>query len=268
MELIRRAAVRVSTAAGETVELPAGSRLVFGRGPDADLVVLAGRGLSRRAGVIAGLAGGVLVTNISRSHALYAVGDGYRIRLPRLEDDDEPAGGWFVRTGSLDVGSQAMLDEGCPLRVTVVGEADTLPPSEPAGDATVLPLRLDPDTKLFLVALLWCRPWLVDPTRTTPLPRTPEIAREALVATDAHHELERFDTDPAFRDRLSARVGEHVKALRQKITERGLARRGVRLSDEVVASVLLEHAVITPADLARLDDPEWCTRQEDLWWER
>ena len=32
--------------------------------------------------------------------------------------------------------------------------------------------------------------------------------------------------------------------------------------------VLLEHAVITPADLARLDDPAWCSRQEDLWWER
>ena len=45
------------------------------------------------------------------------------------------------------------------------------------------------------------------------------------MVTDAHHELERFDTDPAFRDRLSARVGEHVKALRQKITERGLVRR-------------------------------------------
>ena len=125
-----------------------------------------------------------------------------------------------------------------------------------------------PGMHKFLVALLWCRPWLVDPTRRTPLPRTPEIAREALVVTDAHYELERFDTDPAFRDRLSARVGEHVKALRQKISERGLAARAVRLSDEVVASVLLEHAVITPADLARLDDPDWCTRQEDLWWER
>ena len=50
--------------------------------------------------------------------------------------------------------------------------------------------------------------------------------------------------------------------------ERGLVRPGVRLSDEVVAEVLLEHAVITPADLTRLDDPAWCTRQEDLWWTR
>jgi hypothetical protein len=261
--------VRVGTSGGDTVELPPGSRLVFGRGPDVDLVVLAGRGLSRRAGVVTALGGGVLVTNISRSHALYAVGDGYRIRLPRLEAGAEPAGGWYVRSGRLAVGSQSMLDEQAPLRIEVLGGEATLPGGvEPAGDATVLPLRLDPDTKLFLVALLWVRPWLLDPTRTTPLPRTPEIAREALVVTDAHYELERFDSDQTFRDRLSARVGEHVKALRQKITERGLARRGVRLSDEVVASVLLEHAVITSADLDRLDDPEWCTRQEDLWWER
>ena len=268
MELNGRVAVRVSTGSGDLVEVPAGGRLVFGRGPDVDLVVVAGRGLSRRAGVIAGLAGGVLIMNISRSHALYAVGDGYRIRLPRLEEGDEPAGGWFVRAGTVAVGSQAMLDDGVPLRVSVLGGADTLPELESAGDETVLPLRLDPDTKLFLVALLWCRPWLVDPTRRTPLPRTPEIAREALVVTDAHYELERFDTDPAFRDRLSARVGEHLKVLRHKIAERGLVRGGVRLSDEVVVEVLLEYAIITPADLARLDDPAWCSRQEDLWWTR
>jgi hypothetical protein len=260
----------VGTATGETVEVPDGGRLVFGRGPDADLVVVAGRGLSRRAGVITGLDGGVLVTNISRTHALYAVGEAYRIRLPRLEAGGEPVGGWFVRTGTFEVGSQAMLDDGSPLRIEILGGAPVPGGSGggPAGDATLLPLRLDPDTKIFLVALMWCRPWLVDPSRTTPLPRTPEIARSALEVTDAHYELERFDSDPAFRDRLAARVGEHLKSLRQKIAERGLVRPGVRLSDEVVAEVLLEYAVITPADLARLDDPAWCTRQEDLWWTR
>ena len=56
--------------------------------------------------------------------------------------------------------------------------------------------------------------------------------------------------------------------LRHKITERGLVRGGVRLSDEVVVEVLLEHAIITPSDLDRLDDPAWCSRQEDLWWTR
>ena len=267
----RRPAARVSAAGGETVDMPAGDRLVFGRGPQVDLAVVAGRGLSRQAGVITALDGGVLIANLSRTHALYVVGPGYRIRLPRLEAGDEPVGGWFLQAGSVDVGSLAMLDDGSPLHVQVAGEpeADTVPGGQRSeGDATLVPLRLDPDTKVFLVALLWCRPWLTDPTRTTPLPRTPEIARAALQVTGAHYELERFESDPGFRDRLAARVGEHVKALRHKIAERGLARPGVRLSDEVVAEVLLEHAVITPADLARLDDPAWRTRQEDLWWTR
>ena len=261
---------RVSTAAGDTVDVPDGGRLVFGRGPGADLAVVAGRGLSRRAGVIAALDGGVLISNISRTHALYAVGPDYRIRLPRLEGHDEPVGGWYVRSGSVAVGSQAMLDDGSPLRVLVVFPAgpDAPPGGErgPVGDATLIPLRLDPDTKIFLVALMWCRPWLTDPSRTTPLPRTPEIARAALEVTDAYYELERFESDPAFRDRLAARVGDHLKTLRHKISERGLVRPGVRLSDEVVVEVLLEHGVITTADLARLEDPAWCSRQEDLWW--
>ena len=52
-------AARVSTPAGLVVGIPEGSRLVFGRGPDADLTIAAGRGLSRRAGVISALGDGV-----------------------------------------------------------------------------------------------------------------------------------------------------------------------------------------------------------------
>ena len=70
------------------------------------------------------------------------------------------------------------------------------------------------------------------------------------------------------RDRISARVGEHVKVLRRKINTRGLVRTGTRLSDEVVVGVLIEHAIITFTDLGRLSDPSWCSRQEDLWWDR
>ena len=130
----------------------------------------------------------------------------------------------------------------------------------------MLPFYLDPNTKLFLVALLWCRPWLVDPARGSPLPRTPEIARAALQVTDAHHEIECFDTDPAFRDRLSARVGEHLKVLRRKLIERSMVRPGVRLSDEVAVGALIETGSSPPGDLDRLTDPAWCSRQEDLWW--
>ena len=80
------AAARVSTPSGLVVGIPEGGRLVFGRGPDADLTIAAGRGLSRRAGVITAVGGGVWIANLSRTHALYTEGEGYRIRLPRMEE--------------------------------------------------------------------------------------------------------------------------------------------------------------------------------------
>jgi hypothetical protein len=262
----------VSTSSGQEVRVAEGSRLVFGRGPEVDLAVAAGRGLSRRAGIVTAMAAGAWIANISRTHALYVEGEGYRIRLPRLEEGAEPAGGWLLHSGTARVGSRAMLDEGLPLSVTVTGqrEADGSPGEiQPDGEGTVLPLYLDPMTKLFLVALIWCRPWLLDPSATTPLPRTPEIARAALEVTGAYHELERFETDAEFRDLLSARVAEHIKVLRRKIADRGLASRDgadVRLSDEVAVGILIEHGIITSADLGRLADPAWRSRQEDLWW--
>jgi hypothetical protein len=219
--------------------------------------------------MISAVAGGAWVANISHTHALYAEGDGYRIRLPRLDEGAEPSKGWFLQTGAALVGSRSMLEEGKPLRLVVAaGAQDGLAsaPGRADGDSTLLPFYLDPNTKLFLVALLWCRPWLVDPARASPLPRTPEIARAALEVTDAHHELACFDTDPAFRDRLSARVGEHLKVLRRKLQERGMVRAGLRLSDEVAVAALIESGVIAAADLDRINDPAWCSRQEDLWW--
>ena len=263
----------VSAPSGLVVKIGEGSRLVFGRGADADLTVSVGRGLSRRAGVISVLSDGVWIANISRTHALYTEGDGYRIRLPRMEEEGEPAGGWLIRSGTTLVGSRAMLDEGQPLAVTVSGHPrgwDALGADDgrtrDGADSTLLPLYLDPMTKIFLVALMWCRPWLLDPAATTPLPRTPEIARAALEVTGAYHELDRFDRDPGFRDRLSARVAEHVKVLRRKIAERGLIGADMRPSDEVVVRILIEHGIITRGDLGRLNDPAWCSRQEDLWW--
>jgi len=293
----------VSTASGQNRLVAEGCRLVFGRGPEVDLIIAAGRGLSRRAGLVTAMAAGAWIANISRTHALYVEGDGYQVRLPRMEDDSEPANGWFVHAGKAMVGSRAMLDEGQSLVVTVTGayeeqaaaraagwdgrtrladdveRTDEVTPATGTGqpeleeleetgraDGTLLPFYLDPMTKLFLVALIWCRPWLVDPSATRPLPRTPEIARGALEVTGAYHELERFDADPEYRDLLSARVAEHIKVLRRKIADRGLAAADVRLSDEVAVRILIEHGIITSADLSRLDDPAWRSRQEDLWW--
>jgi hypothetical protein len=171
----------VTTPSGRVIGIPVGTRLVFGRGPDADLVIPAGRGLSRRAGAISAAADGAWVANISYTHALYAEGDGYRIRLPRMDGPGEPSAGWFVREGTALIGSRAMLDEGQPLRLAVTlraaarrdaGRADDRGAD---GDPTLLPLYLDPNTKLFLLALMWCRPWLIDPARrptTWPASRT------------------------------------------------------------------------------------------------
>src|SRR6202041_3732456 len=114
----------VSTASGQKVTIAEGHQLVFGPGPGVDLAIAAGRGLSRRAGVVTAMAAGVWIANISRTHALYVEGEGYQVRLPRMERDGEPANGWFVHAGTAVVGSRAMLDEGQSLMGPVPGEDD------------------------------------------------------------------------------------------------------------------------------------------------
>jgi len=110
-----------------------GTRLVFGRGPGVDLIVAAGRGLSRRAGLVTAMPSGVWIANISRTHALYVEGEGYQVRLPRMERDGEPANGWFVHAGTALVGSRTMLDEGQSLMVTVTGQYDAPTAGDRAG---------------------------------------------------------------------------------------------------------------------------------------
>jgi hypothetical protein len=112
-----------------------GTRLVFGRGPGVDLIVAAGRGLSRRAGLVTVMAAGVWIANISRTHALYVEGEGYQVRLPRMEHDGEPANGWFVHAGTALVGSRAMLDEGQSLMVKVIGQYEAPAAGDQAGYA-------------------------------------------------------------------------------------------------------------------------------------
>jgi hypothetical protein len=263
----RTALAHLRTPSGAVISIQEGARMVFGRGPGVELLVRAGRGLSRRAGLVVAVSGGVYIANLSHTHALYIETEGQRIRLPRLEQPGEPLGGWFQRAGTTAIGSRAMLDEGDAIAIEIAqAPGELIGTMGGAGEATLLPMTLDPGTKLYLTALLLCRPWLIDPSRTTPLPRVPEITRMALELTNAHRELTRFTDDSGYRERLTARVGEHLRALRRKILDRGLVRQGTRLSDEVVVEVLIEHAIIGQGDLRRLDDPAWRSRQEDLWW--
>ena len=98
-----------------------------------DLIIAAGRGLSRRAGLVTAMAAGAWIANISRTHALYVEGDGYQVRLPRMEHDGEPANGWFVHAGTALVGSRAMLDDGQSLVVTVTGQYEEAAAGSRAG---------------------------------------------------------------------------------------------------------------------------------------
>src|SRR6202035_3280323 len=131
---------------------------VFGRGPEVDLAITAGRGLSRRAGVIRTTREGAWIANISRTHALYVAGDGYRIRLPRAEGDGDPAGGWLIHEGTAVGGSRGMMDDGLQLALTVRARprrpsgawAARVPSASPEpadADSTLLPLYLDPMIK-------------------------------------------------------------------------------------------------------------------------
>jgi hypothetical protein len=267
------AGVQVLSPDGAQVTLQTGRRLTFGRGNKADLFVPSGRDLSRRAGEIVALSAGGWVGNLSHTHALYVAGEDYHARLPP-SGEHGPPGGWLVSRGTAVVGSMAMIRKGLALRVTVAGDpggglAGSLTCNrgcDGSEESTLRPLLLRPDTKLYLVALMLCRPWLLDPSHTASLPTAPQIARAALEFTSASHQLERLDYDLAFRSNLVAQVNDHLKYLRERVRAGGLAPGETRLTPTVIAQVLLANDVITCADLATIEKPEWRSQQEDLWW--
>lgn len=269
---------------GSTVSLPVDGRLTFGRGQDADLFVPAGRDLSRNAGQIVALAAGAWVENLSRTHALYVRGDDYHVRLPSCGDNGPP-GGWLISRGVALVGSMAMIRQDLALRVIVRADADADSGVDGTGclgstgryagrladraeveESTSRPLAIRPDTKLYLIALLLCRPWLADPSHSAALPTAPQIARAALECASASLQLDRFDSDPAFRTNLIGQVNDHLKYLRERIQAADLVPGETRLTPAVLAHALLVNDVIKPADLACLDDPQWRSAQENLWW--
>lgn len=213
---------------------------------------------------------GVTVMNLSQSHALFVDGDGYHIRLPRA-DGDGPPGGWLVARGTAMVGSMAMMRTGTPVRI-ITAEPRRLPVAQPAPagsgqpNGTVRPFTLRADTKLFLVALLLCRPWLLDPGHVRALPTSPQLARQALELVSAKRQLEQFDRGGDFRKRLVEQVNDHLKYLRERVLASGLVPEGTRLAPAAMAEVLLANDIITYSDLAVAEQPQWRSRQEDLWW--
>jgi hypothetical protein len=271
--------VRVLAPDGDEVLMPPQVRLTFGRGQETDMVIAAGPDLSRQAGEIVADVRGAMVMNLSRSHALYVDGDGYHVRLPRA-DDDGPPGGWLIAHGTAKVGSTAMFRQGLAVRIAAEHaehaehakhakqpeDPGARPPGSRSDNGTTQPLMLRPDTKLFLVALLLCRPWLLDQSHATALPTSRQIARQALEFASARYQVELFDRDKSFRARIVEQVNDHLKYLRERVLASGLIPGGTRLTPAATAEVLIASDVVTHADLSVIEQPRWRSRQEDLWW--
>ncbi|ROO90803.1 hypothetical protein EDD29_8542 [Actinocorallia herbida] len=261
----QRAAVPVVVippTGGERTLAP-GEDLVFGREWTVDLPLDGDPSLSRTAGRITATAGGVFIANLSTKRALYVQVGADRMRLPPAPEDGV---GVMITGGEVGVGTSTMLRRGLAITVRL-GD----PASRPAAHrrdqglpTTGTAITLDVMTKEFMVAFLLCRPWLLDPTRTTPLPDTPELGRLALELTGAHHLLRGYRTSPA-RDVISSRVNDHLRELRQKLHRASLTATD-RLPLPALAGALLHFDVITRRHLALPDDPRWLTAQENKWW--
>ncbi|MBO0871424.1 MAG: hypothetical protein J2P15_22955, partial [Micromonosporaceae bacterium] len=231
--------------------------------------------LSRRAGELVALDRGLWVTNASHSHALYVVGEDYRIRLPPLAGT-RPTAGAVIVAGAAQVGSAQMVAHGRAVRATVHARQSTGGPVGPAVlvegeqsedvEITVRSLELDRGTKVFLVAFVLCRPWLTDAGRVTSLPNAPQIARSILEIVNAWQQLARFDADRAVREHLSEQVNDHLKYLRRRMLASGLVPHGTRLTPAVTVELLLANDIVTRADLDLLESPDWRSVQENLWW--
>ncbi|GAA2733963.1 hypothetical protein [Actinocorallia aurantiaca] len=260
-----RSPVLVTGPDGALFPLERGESVVFGRGTQTDIPLGGDPWLSRTAGRIAAVDGGALISNLSGRHSLYVLIRSERLRLPVTTENGGL--GFLLAEGGALVGTAPMLDHGRALDVRTAGGTPppAPPPDTPSQETTGLPVRLDPATKEFMVAFLLCRPWLLDPTRMAPLPRAPELARQALELTGAHHLLRGFDGSAA-RGRLAQQVHDHLKELRAKIYRAGLVGRDQQLSLSAIASALLHYDVIGLRHLELARDPAWLTAQENKWW--
>ncbi|MFV2198132.1 hypothetical protein [Nocardiopsis sp. LOL_012] len=188
--------------------------------------------------------------------------------LPPL---DEGGGGVLVVSdGEALVGSPFMHGRGHMVRVSVAAGAGRTGPAglpEVAEDTeTGSELEVDPRTKEFVTALMLCRGWLLNPSRTEALPTSEAVARMALAATHTWDQLtliERGRTDVLVR--VTRRVEEHLRHLKSKV--RAVLPPGTRVTRESLAHHLVTLQALTPAHLDLLEDEDWLDAQAELWWD-
>jgi hypothetical protein len=257
---------RISTHDSATVvELQHPHRLLFGRDPGADLVFADDLELSRQAGEIRHDGSGVVVTNLSRLHSLFVNSLAGSIRLAPAREGAAP-GAYVMVDGVFEITVRNWQRSGCRIVVEVDSVASAEQPvASPQTRETHFPLRLNPDTKEFVTALVLCKPKLQAGSATPVMPTVPELTQQILEATNSWHLLRQFNEDSAVRAQLTGRIHEHLRQLRKKLSARGLVGKGA-LAPPVLADVLINNDVIVPAYLALLDDPTWQTAQADRWW--
>ena len=254
-------------AAGDRVaHLEPGSELLIGRDVRCEVPIPDEGRLSRRAVRLRSRDGGVVVTNLSHTHAVVIDAHGSVSRL-------EPAGpegadgGFVLSHGAARLSGPSWGQSTFTVCISVeAGGARTALPAWPAGSATEEPLRLQRRTKEFVVALLLCRHRLEDPTGAAVPAPVPQLTREILEATNSWHLVRDYDVDERTRVRLTRRIHEHLKTLRSKLVRSGLAPDGESISQPLMVSLLIDSGAVRRQDLALLGDDDWLRRQEQQWW--
>lgn len=243
-------------------------RLTFGRDPSTDLCFPADNRLSRYAGEIRWGVDGLLLANTSTRHSLF-------IESPTGSAELEPAGSdGYNAAFVLNNGSATVVvpwpESGCRLLVAILDppEPEAYTQRNPSASTTNdHGLRLQANTKLFVTALLLCRPRLAASGTDPPItPSVPELTREILLVTDSFHLLKEFDEEGPGRNRLTSRVHDQLKELRVKVVHHGLASAGSRLPPAALAELLVRHRVVTRGDLLLLRDAVWRDAQAERWW--
>ncbi len=254
---------------GERVtDLTPGGELLIGRDRRCEIALPDEGRLSRRAVRLRSRDGGVLVTNLSRTHALVIDAHGTVSRLEPASPDGAD-GGFVLSYGSARLSGPSWGSSPFAVDITVQGGVvrTVLPGWTSSGTATEEPLRLQRGTKEFVVALMLCRHRLEDPTRAAAPPAVPKLARDVLEATNSWHLVRDYDIDERTRLRLTRRMHEHLKTLRAKLVRSGLAAEGAEISPPLVVSLLIDSGAIRRQDLALLSDKAWLQRQEEQWWD-
>lgn len=246
--------------------LSPGLHVTFGRDPTAVLCFPGDNRLSRYAGEIRWGTDGLTITNVSSRHSLFVESITGSAELEPCENHHELAafvlGGGTATVSGPWPGSQGMLSVEILPGARLGGR-----PIPAAGTTTEVPLRLRENSKLFVTALLLCRPRLAGAQNGPPVvPTVPELTRQILVATDSFHLLPEFDDGGPGRKRLTARVHDQLAELRDKLVRHGLAAPGSRLPSPALVELLVRHRIVTKRHLLLLGDPAWRTAQYERWW--